>query len=545
MKNLTRRGFVQVAGIGAVSLSLGGVLSACAGGDSKTNSDGATGNTSQVIVAMGVNSEPAAGFDPFVSWGCGEHVHEPLIQSTLVNTDYDMNIVNDLATSYELSEDGLTWTFVIRDDAKFTDGEPLTAEDVAFTINGIIESPASEADFSMVEGAVAEDDTTVIVTMKKPYNAFLYTLAVVGIVPAHAHGSDYGSNPIGSGRYMLEQWDRGQQVILVANPDYYGDAPKIERVIVVFMEEDAALASVQSGQADIAYTSAIYSDQTINGFELFGCQSVDCRGISLPTIKSGTTKEDGGTEYEAGNDVTADHAIRQAINYAVERSNMIDNVLNGYGTAAYSVADDLPWGSSDMKIETDVSYAEELLDEAGWKMGDDGIREKDGLRASIPLLYSTGDSVRQSLAAEFANQMAGIGIEVIPEGLSWDDIYARMYADPILWGWGSNSPTELYSIIYSKGVSNFASYENDAVDAACDAALATPIIEDSYPLWQEAQWNGKEGVAPQGAATWVWLANIDHLYFKRDSLVVAAQKIHPHGHGWSLVNNVDQWSWNA
>ncbi len=79
-----------------------------------------------------MNSEPAAGFDPLFSWGCARHVHEPLIQSTLITTDADLNFVNDLATSYECSSDGLTWTFHIRDDAHFTDGEQLTAHDVAF-----------------------------------------------------------------------------------------------------------------------------------------------------------------------------------------------------------------------------------------------------------------------------------------------------------------------------------------------------------------------------------------------------------------------------
>lgn len=100
--------------------------------------------------------------------------------------------VNDLATEYYCADDGMTWYFTIRDDAKFTDGEPLSASDVAFTINGIIESEAAEADLSMVEKAVATDDTHVEITMTKPYNALLYTLAVVGIVPEHAHGEDYG-----------------------------------------------------------------------------------------------------------------------------------------------------------------------------------------------------------------------------------------------------------------------------------------------------------------------------------------------------------------
>ena len=542
--NMTRRRFAQLIAAGGASVACAGVLSACGGngadGSSSANDAGAK---NQVIVAMNMNSEPAAGFDPFVSWGCGEHVHEPLIQSTLITTDADLEFVNDLATEYYCADDGMTWYFTIRDDAKFTDGEPLTASDVAFTINGIIESEAAEADLSMVEKAVATDDTHVEIIMAKPYNALLYTLAVVGIVPEHAHGEDYGANPIGSGRYMLEQWDRGQQVILKANPDYYGEAPKMERVVVVFMEEDAALAAVRAGQVDIAYTSATYSDQTSEGYELFACETVDSRGISLPSIAAGQTKADGANEYPAGNDVTCDLAVRRAINYGVDRQAMIDNVLNGYGTPAYSVCDSSPWGSPDMKVETDVEAAKKLLDEAGWASGEDGIRSKDGVRAAFDMYYASDDSVRQALAAEFADQMKELGIEVSIKGASWDDIYPHEFATPILWGWGSNAPTELYELTYSKGWGNYACYDNAEIDSYLDEALAVPYIEDSYELFQKAQWDGTQGVAPQGAATWVWLANVDHLYFKRTGLEVAEQKPHPHGHGWSLVNNVDRWSW--
>lgn len=542
--NMTRRRFAQLIAAGGASVACAGVLSACGGnGADGSSSANDTEVKSQVIVAMNMNSEPAAGFDPFVSWGCGEHVHEPLIQSTLITTDANLEFVNDLATEYYCADDGMTWYFTIREDAKFTDGEPLSASDVAFTINGIIESEAAEADLSMVEKAVATDDTHVEITMAKPYNALLYTLAVVGIVPEHAHGEDYGANPIGSGRYMLEQWDRGQQVILKANPDYYGEAPKMERVVVVFMEEDAALAAVRAGQVDIAYTSATYSDQTSEGYELFACETVDSRGISLPSIAAGQTKADGANEYPAGNDVTCDLAVRRAINYGVDRQAMIDNVLNGYGTPAYSVCDLSPWGSPDMKVETDVEAAKKLLDEAGWALGEDGIRSKDSVRAAFDMYYASDDSVRQALAAEFADQMKELGIEVSIKGASWDDIYPHEFSTPILWGWGSNAPTELYELTYSQGWGNYACYDNAEIDSYLDEALAVPYIEDSYELFQKAQWDGTQGVAPQGAATWVWLANVDHLYFKRTGLEVAEQKPHPHGHGWSLVNNVDRWSW--
>lgn len=544
MKSFSRRTFLQVAGVSAAAVGFGGVLSACAGGSNAGSGSAASGeHASQVTVSMPASSEPDAGFDPFVSWGCGEHVHEPLIQSTLLTTKADMGFENDLATAYSCSDDGLTWTFTIRTDAKFTNGKPVTAHDVAYTINGVASNEASECDLTMVDKAVAVDDETCEVHLNKPFNALLYTLAVIGIVPDGGHDADYGSNPVGSGRYMLEQWDRGQQVILKANPDYYGEAPKIERVVVVFMEEDASLAAARSGQVDVAFTTATFADQQPKGYDLLNCASVDSRGISLPTIAPGATKKQTGEEYPAGNAVTQDLALRRAINYGVKRQALIDNVLNGYGQIAYSVGDNMPWSSEAMKCEEDLARAKALLDEAGWVAGADGVRAKDGVTAAFDLYYASSDSVRQAIAMEFANQMNELGIKVTPKAASWDDIYQHQFSDPVVWGWGSNSPIEVYNLNYSTGNGNYSCYENAAVDAHLNAALANPVVADSYDEWKLAMWDGENGPAPQGDATWVWFANVDHLYFVAEGLKVAEQKPHPHGHGWSIVNNVDKWSW--
>jgi peptide/nickel transport system substrate-binding protein len=102
---------------------------------------------------------------------------------------------------------------------------------------------------------------------------------------------------------------------------------------------------------------------------------------------------------------------------------------------------------------------------------------------------------------------------------------------------------EIESLYSSKGSFNVASYANDAVDAHIEAALAAPTVEESFEHWKAAQWDGTTGIAPKGDAPWVWIANVDHLFFRRNGLSVAEQKPQPHGHGWSVLNNVDQWSW--
>ena len=537
-----RRRVISLVCVAALVVSL---LLGC-GGESAERSGGSRDGDS-VVIALDPGSEPEAGFDPAYGWGAGEHVHEPLIQSTLMVTNTDLTIGYDLATGYSVSEDGLTWQVTIRRDAKFTDGEPLTTEDVAFTYNTVKET-SSVNDFTMLDHAEAADDTTVIFHMTRPFSIWPYTMAEVGILPEHAYDSaTYGTEPVGSGRYILKQWDKGQQVILEANPDYYGEAPKMKQVTILFMEEDAAFLAAQSGQVDLAYTSATYSEEEMEGYTLAAYESVDNRGLNLPAV-SETTDSEGRA---VGNDFTSDVLVRRAINIGVDRQEMIDHVLNGYGSPAYSVCDQLPWYNEASEVSYDPEGAAALLDEAGWVLGEDGVREKDGVQAKMNLLYSNGDSVRQALAADFADQMEELGIICTIEGVGWDTAYDRALSEPLLWGWGAHTPMELYNIYHTiegntvdgKDLAQYSPYANETVDTYMDQALAESDLEEAYILWQQAQWDGTTGVTQEGDTPWVWLVNIDHLYWVRDRLAVAEQKIHPHGHGWSIVNNVDQWKW--
>ena len=528
-------------------LLLTGLLTGCdkSSAEAGAAADGAKKRAAdEVIVTMPTTSEPESGFDPAYGWGAGEHVHEPLIQSTLTTTTKDLKIEKDLATDYQASPDGLTWTVTIRDDVAFTDGEPLTAEDVAFTYNHCKEK-STVNDFTMLDKAVAVDDKTVEFHMTRAFSIWPYTMAVVGIIPEHAYDENYEQNPVGPGRYIMKQWDKGQQVIFEANPDYYGEKPKIKKVTVLFMEEDAALAAAMAGKVDVAHTAASYSDQQIEGYSLLAVQTVDNRGFNLPSIEP---QEKDGITY--GNALTADVNVRRAINIGIDREEMIENVLNGYGTQAYSVCDKMPWYNSQCEVDYDQEEARRLLTEAGWVEGKDGIREKDGKRAVFTLMFSTGDSVRQALAEDAANQLKEIGIEVKTEGVGWDVAYDRAQSEPLMWGWGAHTPMELYNIYHSLegrgiGQAEYSPYSNGQVDQYMDQALSTGSLEDSYELWKKAQWDGTTGITQEGDIPWIWLCNIDHLYFVRDGLRVAEQKIHPHGHGWSIVNNVDQWSWET
>lgn len=493
-----------------------------------------------VVIAIG--SEPET-LDPTKGWG---HGNSPIVQSTLVKYTSELNFENDLAVDYKLSDDGLTWTFIIRDDAYFTDGEKVTADDVAFTLETAKASNGS-FDLTYIESAVAQDETTVIITLSRPTSIFLNTLASVGIVPEHAYNDDYGMNPIGSGPYKFVEWRPQEQIMFTANENYYGEAPDIKNVTVVFMSEDAALAAVKAGQVDVAYSVATLATTQVNGYHVEAIQSADNRGFTLPVLPDeGRTTQSG---VPIGNNVTCNLEIRQAIAYAIDREQIADTVLNGFGRPAYSENDGMPWNNPDVKIETDVEYSKKLLLDNGWTDTDgDGIVEKDGLKAEFKCVYPSGDSVRQAVGMAVAEQLLDIGIKVDIEGMSWDEIMKVMFSEAVLMGWGSSSPNETYYLYRSEGALlddfyNPEGYQNDITDAYLDAAMSALTVEEANENWKKVQWDGVTGTAMQGECPWVWIVNLDHVTYVRDGLSIGSQPIHGHGHGLPLIQNLNEWSW--
>lgn len=503
-------------------------------------SNSAAGVKDSVVIAIG--SEPET-LDPTKGWG---HGNAPIVQSTLVKYNSELNFENDLATGYELSDDGLVWTFTLRDDAYFTDGEKLTATDVAFTLE-TAKAAQGSVDLTYMESAVAKDDSTVVVTLSKPTSILLNTLASVGIVPEHAYGEDYGIDPIGSGPYKFVEWRAQEQIVFTANENYYGGEPAIKKVTIVFMSEDAALAAVQSGQVDVAYSTATLGSTAVEGYHVEALTSADNRGFTLPILPDeGKTTESGAP---IGNDVTSKLEIRQAIAYAIDRQQVAEVALNGFGRPAYSENDGMPWNNPEVVIETDVDYAKKLLADAGWVDTDgDGIVEKDGLKAEFNCVYPSGDSVRQAVAMAAAEQVLAVGIKINIEGTSWDDIMKRMFSEAVMMGWGSAIPNETYYLYRSEGALlddfyNPEGYMNETTDAYLAAAMEALTPEEANKNWQLVQWDGSTGTAMKGECPWVWIVNLDHVTFVRDGLSIGEQSIHPHGHGVPLIQNLQDWEW--
>jgi peptide/nickel transport system substrate-binding protein len=510
----------------------------CGGNRNGAENEGRPAN--ELVLAIG--GEPEAGFDPATGWG---EYGSPLFQSTLLRRDHSLALVNDLATGYEVSADGLTWTVRLRAGVKFSDGKPLTAGDVAYTFSTAAASGAV-IDLNNMASVDAIDAQTVIFRLKQPQSTFVNLLVRIGIVPRHAHGPDYAVRPLGSGPYKFVQWDKGQQLIVEANPLYHGQQPYFQRITFLFISDDAALAAARAGQVDLIAVPEAFARQEIAGMRLLALDSVDNRGIMFPFVAAGDRTKDG---HPAGNDVTADLAIRRAINVAVDRQALVDGVLDGFGSPAYTSVDRLPWWNPETVIrDADLEQARQILSEAGWKdTGGDGILEKGALQARFTLVYPAADLTRKGLALAVADQLQPLGIKIEVAGKSWETIQTMMHSNAVLFGWGSHDPLEMYNLHSSQtrgiGWFNTGFYSNAVVDGYMAAALAAMSGEEANRYWQKAQWDGQTGFSARGDAAWAWLVNLDHLYFVRENLDLGKQQIQPHGHGWPLTANITEWRW--
>ncbi len=506
---------------------------------------GATGTKDEIILAIG--GESKEGYDPTLGWG---RYGAPLFQSTLLRRDENLKLVNDLATGYTLSPDRLTWTVTIRPDAKFSDGVAVTAKDVAFTFNDAAKS-GGLTDVTVLDKATATSDTTAELHLKEPQSTFVNRLATLGIVPEHAHNAQYARNPIGSGPYKLVKWDEGQQLIVERNPLYYGPAPQIARLVFLFAEEDTAFAAAKAGKVQVVSVPQSLGVQKLDGMKLIVVPSVDNRGLLFPFPAASAGLKTAKGE-PIGNNVTADPAIRRAVNYALDRKALVAGVLEGFGSPAYGPVTGLAWDQPKAVFQdAQPDQAKQMLADGGWKDSDgDGIVDKNGLKAELPIIYPASDSTRQALALAAADQIRKIGIAVTVDGKSWDDIPKLMHSNIIVFGWGSHDQTEMYDLYYSKKATgdyyNAGYYSNPKVDNYLDLAMGAPSEAEAIAYWQAAQWDEKgTGFTAPGDAVWAWMVNLNHTYFVNTCLDTGKQQVEPHGHGWPITANITQWKWTC
>ena len=497
----------------------------------------------ELVVAVG--AEPEAGFDAITG---GHGSITKVFFSTLMKRDKELGWENDLATDYKISKDKLTWTVKIRDDAKFTDGKPVTAQDVAFTYETTKKS-STEIDLTMIKEVKAKDDTTVEFKLERPMSTFVEKLGACGIVPKHAYNDSFKDKPIGSGPYKFVDWAKGQQVIAEANEDYYGDKQSIKKLTMVFLDTDAAYAAVKSGDVDMASINGDLAKEKVKGTKILDIPSIETYGVEFPMVAN--TGKKTKTGYEIGNNVTSDEAIRKALNTAVDRQGMVDGVLNGYGSVSTTGLEKMPWLNKETVLkESDYNNLEEakkILKDGGWKDSDnDGILEKDKTKASFKVLYTPGN-YRQALGLEFQKIAKELGIEITLEERTWDTIVKDIHKEAVLFGFGSGDPSELYNLYYGGAANtpvewdNAGFYDNKTVNKYIDQALNSEDEKEALPYWQKAQFDGKTGASVKGDAPYCWLVNANHVYIVSEGFDIGKPVVQPHG--GRIFDNVTEWAW--
>lgn len=497
-------------------------------------------------LVLAVGKMDGGQFDPKKGWGMTQI---RLTHSSLLTIDADLNFIGDLATSYKISEDALTWTFPLRGDAKFSNGEQVTAEDVKFTYD-MLKKDGIKFDLSFVQTIDVAPGNTVVITLNEPRSTFVSQLTEIGIVPKAHYDDNYSRNPIGSGPYKVVQYNDGQQVIMEYNPYWYGTKPQFKKLTFLLLAEDASLAAAKAGEADIVYVPPAFANQKVNGMTLRTYESIDSRGIMLPSQPSGGNGLTNGKEVKFGNDVTSDLAIRKALYIGLDRQKLLEAVLDGHGQKAFCLCDNMPWFNEKTIVKDgDIQAAKKILADGGWAdTNKDGILEKNGRKAEFDMYFSSSDQLRSDLSLAVADQASEFGIKINTVGATWDEIYVKGKTAAVAWGGGRHHPHQLYSMNSSlrmnKGIDNMSNYQNPKVDEYLQKALIATTVDEANKYWKLAQWDGETGFSGIGDAPIVWLLRADHLYLANEKLGLGKQPVHTHGHEWALFGNVTEWTWN-
>ncbi|WP_059008888.1 ABC transporter substrate-binding protein [Streptomyces specialis] len=495
---------------------------------------GGDGGYDELVV--GIANEPET-LSPLLGYGKDGNSK---IFDGLLRHDEDLELQPALATALpEISDDGLTYTYALREGVEFSDGTPFTARDVVFTYETILDedtnNPAKD-DLAAVESVRAEGDHTVVFTLAYPYAPFAER-TVLPIASADAAGGQdvntgpYNTEPIGTGPYVVTGWTRGERLTFEANPGYWGGEPEVRRLtMAVIPDDDVRATRLRSGDLDAAVLPPNLANSFAGeeGLVTHTAESADFRAVTLPT----------------GHPVTGDQDIRLALDLAVDRELMVDSILEGAGHAAYGpVPTASPWFAEGTERPHDPDAARALLDEAGWVTGEDGVRVKDGRRAEFTLWYPAGDRLRQEHALAYASDARDIGIDATVESGSWEVIEGRLAQDAVLSGGGNPADPDfdLYGLLHSElagdGWNNMGHYDNPAVDEQLETGRRS-----GDPAEREAAYEAVQRELAEDPG-YTFLTHIDHVYVMADHWDGVTTQIEPHDHGlghgpwW----NVEDW----
>lgn len=365
----------------------------------------------------------------------------------------------------QVSADGKTYTIKLKENAKWSDGQPVTADDVKFTFD-LIRNPDTGAPgismFDKVDTVKKIDDHTVQITLKQVYAPFQYTLqsAVVpyhvlkDVKPKELQTNPYGKDPaktVTDGPWKWAEWKEKQYLSFETDPNYWGQKPHIQKIVYkIYADQNTEVQALLKGDVDLN-----------EGMPVTQLSAVQAKNDIRIITEPGPLYEYLAFNFDPKNfpdnfDPFLGQKTRQAIAYALNRQGMVDNILKGTGKIMNAPFLPGSWadpGLAAVNYPYDSAKAKELLKEDGWTPGSDGILQKDGHRFSFELQYNSGNSRREQVTAVIQQNLKDVGIEVKPKAIdfsSWIDQNVNPGKFPaLLLAWSLSNPDPDQESIFS------------------------------------------------------------------------------------------------
>lgn len=397
------------------------------------------------------------------------------IYNGLVEYDKDLNIIGDLAQSWDITDGGKTIVFHLRKDVKWHDGVPFTAADVEFTYKFMIDDKtptAYDADFRLVKSFEVLDDYTVRVSYAEPFAPALISWSMA-ILPKHLlEGQDVTKSPllrkpVGTGPYKFLEWKAGESITLTANDSYFKGRPYIDRIITRVIPDTAtSFLELLNGAIDmLGLTPLQWTKQTgTNPRFTEQYNKYDYLSFGYTYVGYNLTKEP-----------FSDKRVRQALTYATPKDDIVKGILFGLGVSATGPykPGTLWYNDKVKKYDYSPEKAKELLAEAGWKDSDgDGVLDKKGKKLEFELLTNQGNTVRTKICETLQQSWQKIGVKVNIRVLEWatfiNEYVDKQKFDAVVLGWNITNDPDLYDVWYSGNCGgkklNFICYQNSELD---------------------------------------------------------------------------------
>lgn len=461
--------------------------------------------TGQIVV--GVSQEPTV-FNPLMPRiEVDDGVHLSLFDA-LVRISPDGEFVPALAVEVPsienggLSEDGLEWRFRLRDDVKWHDGEPFTAEDVKFTLELIMDPNFRSwrtTGHELVRDIEVISPTEIKWRMAEPFAPYMSILIETMMVPQHILGpledrntAPFNQAPIGTGAFKWGSRKAGDNLELLANEDYFADGPYVERLIFKYIPDLTVLyTQFKSGDIDIISNQYITPDNYAEAKNLAG---------KVVEIVPSSTVESVFLNMERPQ--FQDQAVREAIYAALDKQTIIDALYYGLPapTESYLPQQSFYYNPDLPQHEFSVERANKLLDDAGWQPGADGIREKDGVRLSFSNSTTSGNHLREQTQQFIQQTLGDVGIEMtisnLPPAVMWGDYWTLSEFDSVIVGivFTTGADADVTVRFASDAIpaqggrgSNTGQYKNEKVDALLEDAGRIFDQEKRKEIYQQVQ----------------------------------------------------------